>query len=140
MITKGLIDEVFVIRELDLIIKIHSIISSINQYPEEFVLYEAPLVIIKSFVVTDRISRSTVMAINDKRRDQPLIITNLHNQSRVIDGNHRLIKREVDGFLNCYFYLVPPEKLINFSVPISDFKTERRYIKWKKQVFGEQLA
>ncbi len=140
MISKGLKDEVFVIRELDLIIEVHAIIDYISQHPEEVDLYEASIGDIKGFIQSDKINYSSVEEVGEQRIIEPLLIIELHNVVRVIDGNHRLLKRELDGLLKCSFYLIPAEILVKFSSPLSCFKTERRFKNWKKQVFGGQYA
>lgn len=117
-ISNALHDEVFVIREHSMLIDIASLIDAINQKEIMFNTVEMKSDFLAIFIKSDIYNKKALQKMTDKRRDEPIIITNFGNKNRIIDGNHRLIKRINDGYKTCFVITVPPSILKLFSEPL----------------------
>ena len=67
-----------------------------------------------SFVRSDCNDKEALSSMSNSRRDEPVIVTHFCDGNRVIDGNHRLIKRFSDGFDKCQVIEVPLNILEQF--------------------------
>ncbi len=71
-----------------------------------------------TFIKSDIYDKKTLQKMSNKRRNEPIIITNFGDKNRIIDGNHRLIKRINDGYKTCFVIAVLPTILEQFSEPL----------------------
>jgi hypothetical protein len=117
-ISNALHDEVFIIREHSMLIDIASLIDAINQKEIMFDTVEMKSDFLATFIKSDIYNKKALQKMTDKRRDEPIIITNFGNKNRIIDGNHRLIKRINDGYKTCFVITVSPSILELFSEPL----------------------
>jgi hypothetical protein len=53
--------------------------------------------------------------MEDILRDEPIIIFCYNDECLIIDGNHRLLKRKKDGFIECKVIFLDYELIYNFS-------------------------
>lgn len=139
MIDTGYKDEVFTIREENIEIKIYELIDSINRNVIVFELSSKPIEYLLNLIVADKISIKTINDMLPERRDQPLIYTYLAGSGRIIDGNHRLIKRQRDGFDHCVVVAISSEDLKEYCEPFTHLP-QRAYKRWFYSVFEQQNA
>lgn len=118
MISKGRVDEVFVIREHSILIKIADLIDAINQGTVEYSLGRFSVAELTSFIGADRARDEVLKALPASRRDEPLVVSLINGEARVIDGNHRLAKRDRDGFGFCEVLELRAESLEHFVEPL----------------------
>ena len=111
-ISKGLVDEVFVLRDLHVMIQIAPLIDALNKLSDVDPLWY-PTDHLRSMNRADRIVTTVVACMTDARRDEPVLIACLPD-TWVIDGNHRLAKRQLDGFGETQAIVVPPTILVPF--------------------------
>jgi hypothetical protein len=140
MVSKGLSDEVYVIRDLDIIIRIHEIIDYLSSESAELQVFSVLTVSLLKLTRSDIIISNTISNMENDRRDQPILITDLYGEERIIDGHHRLQKRHSDGFHYCHIIYISKDLIVRFSSPYSDFRSSRRHSKWRRELFGEKYA
>lgn len=114
-ISKALHDEVFIIKEHSLLIDIASLIDAINRKEIIFDTGELRSDFLATFTKSERYDNKTLLEMTNSRRDEPIIISNFGGANRVIDGNHRLIKRISEGYETCLIIGVSPAILEQFS-------------------------
>ncbi len=100
-ISNGIDKEVFVINEYGFHFDIETLINDINKNKVEHETLELNIEQLLTFVRTDIQNKNAISSMSEKRKNEPLIVTNIGDKNRIIDGNHRLIRRKNDGETNC---------------------------------------
>ncbi|MGS0681210.1 hypothetical protein ACVBIL_08630 [Shewanella sp. 125m-7] len=136
MIEAGIDDEVYVIEDKNLLINVFRLIESINSNAVEFDKIVIPIDDLLDLVLTDRINRECIRSMPPARREQPLIYINLGGYGRIIDGNHRLIRRKEDSFKYCEVLVVSVDALKNYCEPLTN-RPKREYKEWYRSIFEE---
>jgi hypothetical protein len=116
-ISRALDDECFVSRDVGILVQIFRIIDAINQ-SSAAKIFSCPLEEVLAMRRADRIDPQTVDAMSEARRDEPLLIAELGEHYWIIDGNHRLARRQRDGFEDVAVIEVPPELLVSCVEPL----------------------
>lgn len=127
-IDKGAPDEVYIILKWHLEIRIHELIDYLTslQGSIELKLVSASVNDILEFNTSHEIKMEHINSMNESRKTQPILIACIQNECWVIDGNHRLNKREQDGDIECDVILIPNEVLYKYSQPLIQGKSDRR--------------
>jgi hypothetical protein len=116
MITNKIVDEVFVSRDLNISIKITELINYINiNFDEKDLKYISIDNLLRNCHKSDFINNSYLNEMEDILRDEPIIIFCYNDECLIIDGNHRLLKRKKDGFIECKVIFLDYELIYNFS-------------------------
>ncbi|MUK70257.1 hypothetical protein [Aliivibrio fischeri] len=135
-IEKGAPDEVFLILKWNMEIRIHELIDDLALLQGNHGLKSA------SFNVTDILGFNTsheieiehISAMSESRKDQPILIACIQNECWVIDGNHRLKRKDKDGYTECNAIFIPNEMLYKYCQPLIPKKSVRGKIKQMKEV------
>lgn len=117
LISKGRSDEVFVISAHSLQIDIAKLIDAINNSNVKFEQTEMDTSYLSTFIRSNMISMESLLNMKTSRRDEPLLISYLMGEKRIIDGNHRFVKRQEEGFSQCKVIALHPEVLEDFKEP-----------------------
>ena len=117
LISRGRSDEVFIIREHSLLIDITKLIDAINNSDVRFEQTELDTSHLSTFIRSDLLNKESLLKMRDSRRDQPLIISYFRDVNRIIDGNHRFVKRQEEGFSRCKVIVLSHEVLEDFIEP-----------------------
>lgn len=116
MITNKIDDEVFVSRDLNILIKITELIKYINMNFDEKDLKQISIdSLLHNCNKSDSIKNSHLNEMEDILRDEPIIIFCHNDECLIIDGNHRLLKRKKDGFIDCKVIFLDYELISKFS-------------------------
>ena len=100
MITNKIDDEVFVSRDLNILIKITELIKYINiNFDEKDLKHISIENILCNCHKSNSIKNSHLNEMEDILRDEPIIIFFYNDECLIIDENHRLLKRKKDGFI-----------------------------------------
>ena len=114
MISKIFQDEEYTIRKYSLKINISNLIDAINKSEIKYELEELKIEELPLVIISEGIDEKYMKNINDKRRDEPIIITIINEELFLIDGNHRLNKRIQDGFKIFKILFILPNELERF--------------------------
>ncbi len=93
ILSKGANDEVFVLSVYGLQILISDLIDFINANFELFEVRECKTNILMSLNGSDYIDKNILNYISEDRIDEPVLVTRINECEFLIDGNHRLHKR-----------------------------------------------
>jgi len=115
IISKGLNDEVFVIRDLSLFIDIAVLIDDVNSNAIQFESGKINIMRLETFVKSDCVDCTFMAEMSDSRRDEPIIVSSFHDADRIIDGNHRLLKCKSDGLKECAVVVIKHDALSKYS-------------------------
>ena len=107
-ISKGLPDEVFVMRGHGICIRVADMIDAVNAAPDVVASWHATADLMALFR-SHRINDNCIKRMTAERRDQPLLVLALPGESWVIDGNHRLVARSLLGIAETAAIVVPPD-------------------------------
>lgn len=118
MISKGLSDEVFVFRQHSILIKIAELIDAINQGAVAYSVGRLSVGKLKTFVGSGAVREDVLAGLQDRRRDEPLLISFIYGEPWIIDGSHRLEKRGQDGFGFCEVLEFRAKSLKDFVAPL----------------------
>lgn len=136
MIQNGHKDEVFVATDLNLVISIHSLIQSINAGKVEFIRCNKRTCDLIESIRSDEINGRIVDSMSLERRDQPILYAFLAGKGRIVDGNHRLLRRKQDGTSSTEIIDISSSVLQRYSEPLSSLP-KRDQKRWASIVFGE---
>ncbi len=109
-LSRSMQDECFLCRELGVLVQIFHIIDAINAATDAEVFFR-PVEELLALSRADRIDGRTVENMSEARRDEPVLIAALGGSYWIIDGNHRLARRQRDGFQDAAVVEVSPELL-----------------------------
>ena len=116
MISKSMNDEVFMIMEHLLEIDISHLIDAINSKNIEFDSGVMSVSYLSKFNRSTKINNEVISNMSNARRDEPIIISVISEAGWIIDGNHRLTRRQLDEYVNCDVVAIPPNILLEYSV------------------------
>ncbi|MEJ2046345.1 MAG: ParB/Srx family N-terminal domain-containing protein [Reinekea sp.] len=97
IIDKGVDDEVLVLQTFGIQIDIAALIEEINSNSDQFLIHECETEILLGINRTDGINVEVLKNIKEARLNQPILVTAIDDSEWVIDGNHRLLKRQELG-------------------------------------------
>jgi hypothetical protein len=116
-ITVAMLDEVFVLRQLCICIRIGELIGAVNE-AEDLPAREFLTADLAAMHRSDGISQNHLAQIDAQRLREPLVVCELADEMWVVDGNHRLEKRRRFGLQMTTAVVVPPELLFRYMEPL----------------------
>lgn len=114
ILSKGVDDEVFLLKSLEIQIMISELIDFINFNSELFDVRECETDILLNLNRSDYINPNNLNSISESRLDEPVLVTKIGDYEFLIDGNHRLQKRKVLSKFKTKYILVNGEQLDQF--------------------------
>ncbi|GGI81593.1 hypothetical protein GCM10007978_19300 [Shewanella hanedai] len=114
LISQGKPEEVFVLREFNVLIDIEKLIGAINRNSIKYLFEPMDISEIECCVRSDIIEKIHIENMCLNRSNEPIIITTLGDKDRIIDGNHRFVKRKNDGFNSCKVVYIEQSELKEF--------------------------
>ncbi|MEJ6120409.1 hypothetical protein MT390_00715 [Vibrio sp. 2-Bac 85] len=127
-IEKGATDEVYFILKWNLEIRIHELLEDLASLQGKIRIKPASVSMIDvlEFKTSHEIEMDHISSMSESRKAQPILLACIQNELWVIDGNHRLKKKEQDGDIECDVVFIPNEVLCKYSQPLNKGKSNRR--------------
>lgn len=128
MISKGAPDEKYTVLKWHLVIRIHELIDFLASDSNKihFKSYILPLSEVLNFNTSHEIDSEVIRSMKGFRKVQPILVAIIQNEFWVIDGNHRLRKKILDGDTDCEVVIVPNELLYGYCQPFMEGGSRRR--------------
>lgn len=125
---EGAPNEKFTILKWHLEIRIHELIDFLASLPSSTALTSDVVSVadILEINTSNEICNEVVISMKESRKAQPLLVACIQEEDWVIDGNHRLKRKERDGDKYCEVIFVPNKLLYRFCQSFMDNGTERR--------------
>ena len=132
---EGAPNEKFTILKWYLEIRIHELINFLasNTALASDIINVADFLEINT---SKEICNEVVISMDESRKEQPILVACIQQEYWVIDGNHRLKRKEMDGDKYCEVIFVPNKLLYRFCQSFMDNGTKRR----QKKVIEEIKA
>lgn len=119
LISKAHYKEAFILKECALVIDVEGLVDALNRRCFPFETVEMEMEELELFAKLDFREDRILTEMTDVRRDEPVIVASYGRELRVVDGNHRIKKRMLDGFGCCEVIIVPPAVLCQFAEPLA---------------------
>ena len=94
ILEKGVSDEVLVLQVFSIQIDVAALIEHINNNESHYQVCECSTDRLLELNRADGINRDTLSKMSEARLNQPVLVTKIDDYEWVIDGNHRLLKRQ----------------------------------------------
>ncbi len=119
MILKSSEDEGLFLNQLSIKVRTSDLIDHINNNTTLYEILWLETSELVNLSRTDGINLDHLNTINEERLIEPIIISRLGEETWVIDGNHRLLKRHNNGLRTTPVINLPEEVLSKYTEPFS---------------------
>lgn len=119
LVSVGVEDEVFVLGDYGLLIRVYELIAYIRAHPSEFDPSWRKTSELLRFRRSDGVQWEHVSRMPPSRRDQPVVLAKIEREDWVLDGNHRLVRRHRDGCEETLVIEVSLDVLRRFAEPLN---------------------
>lgn len=113
-ISHGKHEEVFILEKFNILIDIEKLIDAINSNSINYSFGTLEISEIDNYVHSNSIDKNHIESMSLNRINEPIVITTLGNKNRIIDGNHRFVKRKTDGLTSCEIVYIEPTELESY--------------------------